>query len=91
MVPGGNPVDVPDMFPRLFVKSLPETDRVEAVNRQVIMMVADTETTHTIWGAPSITIEPSEDDPLSLLAPSRVLGASYIAGNQVLNPGRVVG
>ena len=91
MMPGGNPVDVPDMFPRLFVKALPETDRSEAVDRQVIMMVADTETTQTIWGNASINIEPSEDDPVSLLAPKRVLGASYVAGNQVLNPGRIVG
>ncbi|MGY8996051.1 MAG: acetoacetate decarboxylase family protein, partial [Alphaproteobacteria bacterium] len=91
MTPGGDPFDVPDMFPRLFVKALPETDRIEAVDRQVIMMVADTETTQSLWGEATIDIEPSEDDPLHLLAPKRILGASYVAGNQVLNPGRIVG
>lgn len=91
MAPGGEPVDIPDMFPRLFVKSLPETDRAEAVDRQVIMMVADTETTQTLWGEAQLDIEPSEHDTLHLLAPKRIFGASYIAGNQVLNPGRVVG
>ncbi|MBT5432228.1 MAG: acetoacetate decarboxylase family protein [Alphaproteobacteria bacterium] len=91
MTPGGTPFDVPDMFPRLFVKALPETDRIEAVDRQVIMMVADTETTQLQWGEARIEIEPSEHDPLHLLAPKRILGASYAAGNQVLNPGRIVG
>jgi len=91
MMPGGDPVDVPDMFPRLFVKALPETDRAEAVDRQVVMMAADTETTLTLWGDADIALEPSEHDPVHLLAPKRILGASYVAGNQVLNPGKIVG
>lgn len=90
MEPGGDPVDVPNMFPRLFVKALPETDRAEAVDRQVIMMVADTDTTETLWGDAQVSFGSSEDDPLNLLAPKCILGASYVAGNQVLNPGRVV-
>jgi hypothetical protein len=91
MTPGGEPLDVPAMYPRLFVKALPETDRIEAVDRQVIMMVADTKTTQMQCGEATIDIEPSEHDPLYLLAPKRILGASYAAGNQVLNPGRIVG
>ena len=55
------------------------------------MMVADTESTQAIWGDAKVEFEPSEDDPLHLLAPKRILGASYVAGNQVLNPGRIVG
>jgi acetoacetate decarboxylase len=91
MKPGGDPVDVPVMFPRLFVKAHPQTDRAEAVDRQVVMMVADTEATKTLWGTAELAIEPSDHDPLHLLAPGRILGASYVAGNQVLNPGRIVG
>ena len=91
MAPGGDPMDVPDMFPRLFVKALPETNRAEAVDRQVIMMVADTQVRQTLWGEAQLDIEPSEHDALHLLAPKRILGASYIAGSQVLNPGRIVG
>ena len=91
MSPGGDPLDVPDMFPRLFVKALPETNRAEAVDRQVIMMVADTQVRQTLWGEAQLDIEPSEHDALHLLAPKRILGASYIAGSQVLNLGRIVG
>ena len=91
MRPTGDRINAPDMFPRLFVKALPETDRAKAVDRQVIMMVADTEATQTIWGKATVELEPSEDDPLHLLAPKRILGATYVAGNQVLNPGKIVG
>jgi len=91
MTPTGEPIDVPDMFPRLFVKSLPETNRAEAVDRQVVMMVADTTPTQTIWGKAEVELEPSEHDPLHELAPKRILGASYVAGDQVLNPGKIVG
>ncbi len=90
MRPGGEQFEVPDMFPRLFVKALPETDRAEAIDRQVVMMVADTEVTQTMWGEAVLTCEPSVDDPVHDLTPSRVLGANFVAGNQVLNWGKPV-
>ena len=89
--PTGNAFDVPEMFPRLFVKALPEADRPEAINRQVIMMVADTEVTETRWGEAELNFEPSDEDPLYQMQPKRILGACYTAGEQTLNWGRVVG
>jgi acetoacetate decarboxylase len=91
MKPTGKAFEAPQMFPRLFVKCLPEADRPEAVNRQVVMMVADTEVDETIWGKAEIRFEESEADPLYQLAPVRVLGASFVSGDQVLNWGRVIG
>ena len=90
MSTGGQAVPVPDLFPRLFVKALPETERPEAVDRQVVMMVADTEVTQTLWGEGVLRLTSSGEDALGELQPGRVLGASYVAGNQVLNWGRVV-
>ncbi len=90
MSTGGQAVPVPDLFPRLFVKALPETERPEAVDRQVVMMVADTEVTQTLWGEGVLRLTSSGEDALGELQPGRVLGASYVAGDQVLNWGRVV-
>lgn len=90
MQPGAEPVEVPDMFPRLFVKALPEPDRPVSLNRQVVVMEAETHVTQTLWGEARMRFEPSDDDPLHLLQPKRLLGASYVAGDQVLKPGRVL-
>ena len=91
MTPTGKKFDVPDMFPRLFLKAIPHTERPEAVVREVVMMVADTEVTQTIWGEAELSFEESVHDPVHRLNPKRILGASYIAGYQVLNWGRIVG
>ncbi len=89
--PTGQAFDVPEMFPRLFVKALPEADRPEAVNRQVIKMVADTEITETRWGEAELSFEQSDEDPLYQMKPNRILGACYTAGEQTLNWGQVIG
>ena len=73
---GGGEFEVPNMFSRLFVKALPEADTAAAVKRQVVMMVADTEVTQTLWGKADIRFEESEHDPIYRLKPRRVLGAS---------------
>ena len=86
----GTPFDVPEMFPRLFVKALPPADRAEVVDHQVVMMVADTEVTQSLWGEGDFEFEPSEHDPVHALEPKRVLGASFVAGEQVLNWGKIV-
>ena len=90
MKPTGVEFEVPEMFPRLFVKALPEADRGEAIDRQVVMMVADTEITQTLWGEGVFQSEASELDAIQLLKPGRILGASYVAGNQVLNWGKII-
>ena len=86
----GQSFEMPNMFPRLFVKALPHADTPTAINRQVVMMVADTEITQTLWGEGDIRFEDSEHDPLSLLKPVRVVGVNFVAGSQVLNWGKVV-
>ena len=91
MTPTGKEFDVPDMFPRLFLKAIPHTERPEAVTREVVMMVADTNVTQTIWGEADVEFEESVHDPVHRLNPKRILGASYIAGDQVLNWGKIVG
>jgi hypothetical protein len=90
MKPTGVEFEVPEMFPRRFVKALPEADRGDAIDRQVVMMVADTEITQTSWGEGVFQSEASERDAIQLLKPGRVLGASYVAGNQVLNWGKII-
>jgi len=90
MKPTGVEFEVPEMFPRLFLKALPEADRGEALDRQVVKMKADTEITQTLWGEGEFRSESSTEDPVHDLRPKRVLGASYVAGNQVLNWGEIV-
>ncbi|MFT5100598.1 MAG: acetoacetate decarboxylase, partial [Planctomycetaceae bacterium] len=72
----GQSFEIPNMFPRLFVKALPQADTPTAINRQVVMMVADTEVTQTLGGEADIRFEDSQHDPLSRLKPVRIIGAN---------------
>ena len=80
-----------EMFPRLFVKQLPAADKIGAESNQVVTVSTDTQISEVRWGDAEIDFEASEDDPLHLLKPRRMVGATYIAGEQVLNWGRVLG
>lgn len=91
MTPTGTPFEVPNMFPRLFVKAIPHSEKSVALTREVVMMVADTEVTQTVWGQADLRLEESLHDPVHLLKPERILGANYMAGEQVLNWGKIVG
>ncbi|RTZ65316.1 MAG: hypothetical protein DSZ34_03970 [Gammaproteobacteria bacterium] len=46
--------------------------------------------TQTLWGEGLLRLASGGSDTLGELETGRVLGASYVAGNQVLNWGRVV-
>ena len=89
--PTGVEFETPDMFPRLFVKQMPCTDRSEALASQVVKVNTDTEVMDMRWGEADINFEASTEDPLHLLEPKRVIGAVYSAGEQVLHWGEVVG
>lgn len=91
MTPTGTPFEVPNMFPRLFVKAIPHSEKPVALAREVVMMVADTEVTQTVWGQADLRLGESAHDPVHRLKPKQILGASYMAGEQVLNWGKVVG
>ena len=90
MRPTGHEFEPLKTFPRLFVKALPEADRADAVKRQVVQLPVETEITETIWGEGTVCFEPSGDDPTHLLKPTRILGASFVSGNQVLPWGVVL-
>jgi len=89
--PTGVEFEMMEMFPRLFVKQLPRSDKLGAESSQVVTVSTDTQINEVRWGDAEIDFEASEDDPLHLLKPGRVVGAAYIAGEQVLNWGAVVG
>ena len=88
--PTGEAFDVPDTFPRLFWKVLPQADRPEALVDQVVRMQAETEILETVWGRGAIEIQGTAADPLHELGPLEVRGASLVSGNQVLPWGDLV-
>lgn len=88
--PTGEAVDVPDTFPRLFWKVLPQADRAEPLVEEVIRMQAETDVVSTTWGRGSIELQSTRSDPLGDLGDLEVMGASLVTGNQVLPWGDVV-
>ncbi len=50
----------------------------------------ETDVTDTRWSEAKIEFEASSEDPLHVLNPTRIIGAAYIASDQVLNRGEVV-
>jgi len=88
--PTGEAFVVPDTFPRLFWKVLPQADRPDALTDQVVRMRAETEIANTVWGRGAIEIEPTAADPLNELGTLEVLGASFVTGEQVLPWGEIV-
>lgn len=87
--PTGVEFEAPEMFPRLFVKQLPCADRTAAQMSQIVTVSTDTEVTDLRWGEAEVNFEASDEDPLHLLKPKRILGATYAAGGQVLHWGEV--
>jgi len=88
--PTGEAIDVPDTFPRLFWKVLPQADRPETLIDQVVRMRAETDIADTIWGKGTIEIRGTASDPLDDLGPLEVLAASLVSGDQVLPWGDLV-
>ena len=90
LVPSERRFTPPDTFPRLFYKVLPQADRARPLARQIVSMAPETAITETIMGDGAIRFEPSDADPLHLLEPVRVIGASLVAGEQTLVWGEVL-
>ena len=77
-------------FPRLLKKALPEADKPNTRERQVIQLPAETNITETVWGMAEVSFEESVEDPIYLLKPKRIIGASLVSGNQILPWGVVL-
>ena len=88
--PTGEPFAVPDTFPRLFWKVLPQADGPELLTDQVVRMNAETDIVDTVWGRGTLELGASSSDALDELGPLDVLGASLVSGNQVLPWGDLV-
>lgn len=88
--PTGEAFDVPDTFPRLFWKVLPQANQAEPLVDQVVRFNVETDIVETVWGRGSIELRGTRSDPLDQLGELEVLGASLVKGNQVLPWGDVV-
>ena len=86
----GKSFAIPELFPRLFVKALPAADGAVAMQRQVVMMVAETEVSQMVWGEATISCEESSHDPIQCLSIKRIIGANFTSGSQILNWGKVL-
>lgn len=91
MTPSSKEFTAPHMFPRIFLKIVPNPNSPDGIVKKVVMMDTNPITTVNIKGEGSVFFEPSEDDPLYRLEPRKVIGASFTAGHQVLPWGREVG
>lgn len=79
----------PMMFPRIFLKLIPRAGVAEADVKRVVVMEAETQRVDvSLKGGGKIEFEPSDDDPLHLLEPIKVLGATYVCGHQILPWGK---
>jgi acetoacetate decarboxylase len=84
MTPGDSGWRPPQTFPRLFLKMLPRANQAVPLVKTVVEMKAETQVETEIWGQGMVAFEPSEDDPVHLLEPRKVLGASLLKGTQTL-------
>lgn len=76
-------------FPRIFLKLIPKADAPEADVRKIIILDAEPESTLiSKVGEGSVSLQPSEVDPVYKLNPTKVIGASFTAGYQILPWGR---
>lgn len=82
----------PVPFQRIFVKLIPRADTPEAdVKKIVIMDTTPQSVSVNKTGEGSVSLQPSEVDPVYKLNPKKVMGASFTAGYQILPWGREIG
>lgn len=91
MKPSGEAIETVDMFPRLFLKLTPDEASSEGVRRSVIKMDTRPEIHSHATGSGEVSFEPSADDPLHRLEITKVFGASFTTGHQVLPWGKTLG
>lgn len=91
LTPTGEAVDTLDMFPRLFLKLAPDQDSPEGVRRAVIKMDTRPEVQSLLTGTGEVSFEPSADDPLHKLNITKIFGATFTTGHQILPWGEELG
>ena len=75
----------PALFPRIFLKVIPCASEPKASLKKVVVMRAETTEIHKdLKGDAVIEFGYSESDPLHLFDSSKLLGANYLEGHQIL-------
>ena len=75
----------PALFPRIFLKVIPCASEPKASLKKVVVMRAETtEILRDLKGDAVIEFGYSESDPLHLFDSSKLLGANYLEGHQIL-------
>lgn len=87
----GKRFEVPDTFPRLHLKTIPHADRPAAALTTIVTMDYDADVGVNLTGEGTVRLEGSAQDPLDELGPLDAIGASFVAGHQVLPWGREIG
>ncbi len=91
MAPTGEEVETVDMFPRLFLKATPDQTHPDGVRSAVIKMDTRPEPQTHLTGTGEVSFEPSEDDPLHEVGITRIFGATFTTGHQILPWGEELG
>ena len=84
MTPTGEEVKTVDMFPRLFLKAIPDQTHPGSVRTSVIKMDTRPEPQTYLTGKGEVSFESSEDDPLYKVKITKVFGATFTTGHQIL-------
>ena len=90
MNPTGNDFETLDMFPRLFLKLTPAADSAEGVRRSVIRMDTRPEVQSYATGTGEVSFEQSPHDLLHELKVTKIIGASFTTGHQILPWGQAL-
>jgi acetoacetate decarboxylase len=90
MTTTGEAVETLDMFPRLFLKLTPDADNAEGVRQTVIKLDTRPEVHSHTTGTGEVSFEPSEDDPLHELKITKIFGATFTTGHQILPWGQAL-
>ena len=86
----GDNFEMVDMFPRLFLKRIPDAKSADGVRQQVVKLDTRPEIHSHAVGTGEVSFEPSEDDPLHRLNITQIFGASFTTGHQVLPWGQTL-
>jgi len=79
-----------DMFPRLFLKHIPNAKTSGGIQTTVIRMNTRPEISSHITGSGKVSFEPSPDDPLYRIKIKKTLGATFTTGHQILPWGEII-
>ena len=91
MTPTGKAVETVDMFPRLFLKAIPAQAHPGGARTSVIKMDPRPAPQTHLTGTGEVSFEPSEDDPLHEVKITKIFGATFTTGHQILPWGEDLG